>query len=363
MNPMRKLIILAVAAVTAAAVLSLSASAKSGDIAGDYYYTDIVTYIYHAPVTTYNIRAQAVIDAEILNWHYGFDVYWHADKRWLEITDKGGTFNSLQALSGELCDTGVKDSKIGSYFQTDIVTTVNGVEVGSYNIGGKTCIVVTDLRKAGYTVTWDAAARTMKVTKSMGFYTFDTDFGLVKTQNNYECKDASFMAYDRGLRLYDTENNAFELPLPSGRVLADVYGVSYIRLSDLCAVTGAECTMTHEWKHSNTDWGNGISYTEEYYEHGFALTYDGGASPAVSPAVTPAVTPAGGDVPPVKFEIPADAKCYKISDFKNTVNGAENGFTLLMGGREYPADIYIIDGVVYVPAYMAAKLLGYFNAN
>lgn|GEM_PF-6340831 len=335
-------------------VLSLAVSAKNGDAIGGYYYTDIVTYIYHAPVTTYNIRAEAVIDAEILNWHYGFDVYWHADKRWLEITDKGGTFNSLQALSGELCDTGTKDKKIGNYYATDITVTVNGVKVTSYNIGGRTCIAVTDLRKAGYTVVWDSADRTLTVTKPLGFYTFDTDFGLIKTQTNYECSDASFITHKRGLRLTDASGAITELPLSSGIVLSDNYGgVSYISLSDLCGAIGAECVMTHEITQSQTYLANGASYTDQYYTHGFALAFS---------SITTVTVPAGDNDDQSSFVLQPNEKCYKLTDFSLAVNGNESSFLLLMGGNEYPSNIYVIGDKVFVPAYTAAKLLGYKNA-
>lgn len=81
----------------------LCCSADDG-AAGNIYYTDITTTIYTAPVNTLNIGGRTVIDAEALNWHYGFDVYWLPEERKLDITDKGNIFVSAQALSGSLVE-------------------------------------------------------------------------------------------------------------------------------------------------------------------------------------------------------------------------------------------------------------------
>jgi len=94
-----------------------------GEIAGNYYATDIIAYVKGAPVTSYNIGGKTVIDAEILNWHYGFDVYWYEDLRKLDITDKGSDFVSLQAAAGDTVDkqeNAKPGDVIGSYYTTDI---------------------------------------------------------------------------------------------------------------------------------------------------------------------------------------------------------------------------------------------------
>jgi hypothetical protein len=51
--------------------------------AGNYYYTDIRTYLLDTPVNAINIGGMTLIDAEAMS-HYGFTVKWHEDERWLE---------------------------------------------------------------------------------------------------------------------------------------------------------------------------------------------------------------------------------------------------------------------------------------
>ncbi|SHH62531.1 hypothetical protein SAMN02745823_00531 [Sporobacter termitidis DSM 10068] len=352
----RRLTVFLLVMLLAAACVT-SASAKNGDVAGNYYYTDIKTYLYYSPITSYNIGGKTVLDAEILNWHYGFDVYWHAATRRLDITDKGGTFNSLQAMSGELCRSaaGTPGKVAGHYYKTDIATTLNGKEIESYNIGGRTCIVAEDMRSFGYDVAWDAGNRTLTITKPMDFYSIDTDYGAIKTRNNYEKPDLFFTRYDRGILLTNSNGAQSELTAPSGYVLADGYGVSYVRLSDLCAVLKAECTLRQTTLDASGTWPNGMSYHELYYTYSVDFTYDKNVAVALKPAPS-------GAAP----ETPAwrpDGKCYKINDVGLSVNGETGQFLLLMGGREYADGILVVDGNVYLPAYMAAKLLGYSSAE
>lgn len=103
----------------------------NGDVLGNIYFTDIVTTLYSVPVTARNIGGKTVIDAEILNWHYGFDVYWLANERKLDITDKGGVFVSLQATAGETLEPiyGNPGDIAGNYYETDIKTYLNGKEI------------------------------------------------------------------------------------------------------------------------------------------------------------------------------------------------------------------------------------------
>ena len=111
-----------------AIVLSSFSVFAVGEKAGDIYATDIAAYVKGAPITSYNIGGKTVIDAEILNWHYGFDVYWYEEERLLDITDKGYDFVSLQAAAGDTVEKfGGKPGDIaGHYYATDIVTKVNG---------------------------------------------------------------------------------------------------------------------------------------------------------------------------------------------------------------------------------------------
>lgn len=326
-------------------ILCSYAFAAPGDIAGNIYYTDIKTYIYHSPVTSYNIGGKTVIDAEILNWHYGFDVYWYEDTRRLEITDKGGTFNSLQAMSGELVEgaDGIVGDIQGVYYETDIVTLLNGSPIESYNIGGRTFIVAEEMRNFGYDVTYDEESRTLTITKPMDFYKIETDYGVIKTF--YNAKGAShFAVSERGIIAGEKE-----IPLKSNTVLHGAgVGDDYIKLSDFVYLTGAKCDLIEQTETGHSEYVNGISYDETYYTYCINLDL-----PAIENA----------DYPEIKEDYTVS---YIDTDDSYSItcgliiNGKESSFVKYNAkSGEYPADILIVNGEIYIPAYSAAKLLGF----
>lgn len=131
---------------------------KSGDVAGNYYYTDINTYLRGELLESYNVGGKTVIVCEALP-NYGFNVEWKSDTRTLEITDvkmavKGAAVENQKGTLGAVA---------GDYYYTDIVTKFNGKEIESYNIGGKTVIPATSLRDLGYNVLWDEAGRNVLI--------------------------------------------------------------------------------------------------------------------------------------------------------------------------------------------------------
>lgn len=52
---------------------------------------------------------------------------------------------------------------IGEVYSTDILATVDGVPIPSYNIGGRTAIILEDLRSYGFGVEWNPDDRTLRV--------------------------------------------------------------------------------------------------------------------------------------------------------------------------------------------------------
>ncbi len=158
---------------------------RTGGAMGNYYATDIVTYVKGAPVTSYNIGGVTVIDAEVLNWAYGFDVYWYADERKLDVADKGTGFVSLQAMSGELVESTSEKDKIGErrgvYYATDIKTYLNGSVIESYNFGGRTFIVAEKMAEHGYNVIWNNDDRTLKIEFTDETFSTESDLGMVST--------------------------------------------------------------------------------------------------------------------------------------------------------------------------------------
>ena len=357
MKALRKLSAALACAALLAGLSLITASAGQGDVAGNYYSTDIKTSMYFSPVTSYNIGGKTVIDAEILNWHYGFDVYWYADTRRLEITDKGGEFNSLQALSGELCQStgGVPGAVAGQYYETDIVTTLNGKEIESYNIGGRTCIVAEAMRDFGYTVDWNPGARTLTITKPADFYKIQTDYGTIGTRYNYSRPDIFFTKHSRGILLSDKDLTKHELAIPSNSVLVDSYGVSYVRLSDLCSVLKATCTLQQSTATEEAPGLKRIPYQETYYTYSLAFDYDKNTALTLKPGQP--------DYPSDTSQYPTGGAYYKISTIPMSINGASGPIVLRMGGQEYPDGITVINEALYIPTFMAAKLLGYFSAE
>lgn len=321
--------------------------AAVGDVAGNYYYTDIKTYLYYSPVTSYNIGGKTVIDAEILNWHYGFDVYWHDDTRVLEILDKGGMFNSLESMSGSLCEglDGAVGDIAGNYYSTDIITTVDGMEIESYNIGGRTCIAAEQLRDFGYNVIWDETARTLTIKKPADFYKIETDYGTITTDQNCFVH-ASFGTWSQGVSFSDGENTV------TAPIIGTASGMSYINLQDLCDILGAECTLEVETQTGHTEWINGISYDEDYHVFNFIINCDNPKYTSYSDGQL------AGDFAPL------ECYCYEISsNVYATVNGKKVLFAYTAPSRgsgihAYNAGIYVIDSEVYVPTYFASLLTG-----
>lgn len=339
------------AAVCAVTLFSSSVSfAASGDIAGNIYYTDIKTYIYHSPITSYNIGGKTVIDAEILNWHYGFDVYWLANERKLEITDKGGEFNSLQAMSGKLVESseGEVGTVSGPYYETDIVTTLNGEPIESYNIGGRTFIVAEAMRDFGYNVDWDADKRILTVTKPMDFYKIETDYGTIKTTSDHK-RNTGYVIVERNLLLTDENYEHYDLPLRSGYTIQGP-GVEdgYMKLSDAQAALNAECNLVEQTFVGHTDWVNGISYDTPRYEYYIDLKFDKADIPKpISPIEDPA---------PIGSPIQTSIYSYPIG---LVVNGESVPMLTMVGGKEYDKSAWIVDGEIYIPTHTFAKLLGY----
>ncbi len=125
-------------------------AAKTGDVAGNYYYVDVKTYMRNQLIDAYNVGNKTVILAEALR-SYGFDVVWSAEERTLTITDnKGAAVSNAQGTP-----TGVEGAVAGKYYHTDIVAIFNGTPVESYNIGGQTVIPAAALRQFGFNVVWD----------------------------------------------------------------------------------------------------------------------------------------------------------------------------------------------------------------
>ena len=131
---------------------------KIGDVVGQVLYTDIVAKIDGHPIRAYNVANHMCVVAEDLR-AYGFDVVWYADERMLTVAPSK---TADPASFPEYVPEPPK-GQIGApafpILYTDIVTCVEGREVESFNIDGRTVIYFQDLRKSGV-VHYDNATRT-----------------------------------------------------------------------------------------------------------------------------------------------------------------------------------------------------------
>ena len=117
------------------------------EIVGQAVYSDITAYINGLPIPSYNIDGYTAIVAEDLE-QYGFRVYYYDEWRRLEI--ECSTMDDTEITADYQPE---KNNKPGSFaanvYATDITTSVNGVDVPSYNIGGKTLIFMDSLASYG----------------------------------------------------------------------------------------------------------------------------------------------------------------------------------------------------------------------
>lgn len=143
--------------------------ANVGDVSGNIYSTDILTYVDDVPITSYNIGGKTIIPIEELR-DYGFEVNWNEEDRVLEAeVSENPVYTSGQSVS-----RGVSGTIAGNTYYTDITVFINGMPFAkSYNIGGITCVAVEDLgmnsetdellSEYGMRYTYDDVSRTLKL--------------------------------------------------------------------------------------------------------------------------------------------------------------------------------------------------------
>lgn len=116
------------------------AYAKTGDVTGNIYSTDILATFNGFPIQSYNIGGKTAIIIEDLQ-EYGFYISYDNDFRLLNA-DIG---NGIVSAQVETITRGKVGNITGNIYETDIVVFLNGEKIDSYNIGGKTCVCIEDL--------------------------------------------------------------------------------------------------------------------------------------------------------------------------------------------------------------------------
>lgn len=136
-------------------------AARIGEVVDYALHTDIVAQINGHPLRSYNVNGHTAVVAEDLR-RYGFLVSWDPNLRTLEVVRDGATVPDQWPQYTPEGAQGAVGSRARAIYATDIVTTVAGQAVESFNIGGETVIWLSDLSLYGQ-VSWDEEARIAKL--------------------------------------------------------------------------------------------------------------------------------------------------------------------------------------------------------
>lgn len=140
---------------------SMSVYAKNGDILTYSKATDIVAYINHYAIESYNINGITCVGAEDLG-NFGFTVEWNPDNRSLYIARNPWVNEITQYSIPYETDPKTLGMDTIPVLETDITTYVNGMPATSYNIGGKTVVEFDSLATFGK-VEWNPDFRALKL--------------------------------------------------------------------------------------------------------------------------------------------------------------------------------------------------------
>lgn len=119
-----------------------------GDVINNTMYSDIVASINDYNIASFNIDGYTAIVAEDLR-NYGFNVEWVPEQKALYISRNYSTNNVLSTYIAPIVPASQVGMKANDVLYTDIVTYINGVQIPSYNIGGRTIIYFNDLASFG----------------------------------------------------------------------------------------------------------------------------------------------------------------------------------------------------------------------
>ncbi len=125
--------------VTAVIMLSFCASAKVGDVIGNIYSTDILTYVDGAVIPSYSINGEMLIIAEDLA-SYGFTVTYDDSIRTLFANYTAKEPSGIKAVS-----KGQVGEIVGNYYESDIKVLINGRYASAYSLNGKMAIKAEEL--------------------------------------------------------------------------------------------------------------------------------------------------------------------------------------------------------------------------
>ncbi len=209
--------------------LSISVSARPGDIAGEYYATDIKTYLNGVQIDAINIGGQTLISAEQMS-NYGFSVVWNSETRTLNVRETTGV-PSVSSPKIKTYST-PNGSFAGYYYETDIVTYLDGIESVACNTDGHTYIHAENMRTFGYEVIWNEAERSLNIIspKALGhIYSLQLTEGKEKSQ---EGEGFLSVSYKNGVVALSGDADYCDVKMSSG-ALKYTFALSYYQNAGL----------------------------------------------------------------------------------------------------------------------------------
>ena len=176
--------------------------ARTGDVVGHIYTTDIYAYMNDIPVSSYNIGGKTAVILEDVTKYHSYD----NNTRTLTVS----SLDYDNIVSGALVSYGTLGIEIGNIYETDIKTYVCGKQVTAYNIGGKTAVALEDLggynsySDIGCKYNWNDSTRTIRFETRI---TIEDDYGSDYEWHSVWESDDDDDWYDDDDNWYDNDND------------------------------------------------------------------------------------------------------------------------------------------------------------
>lgn len=181
-----------------------------GAVAGQYYYTDIVTYLNGVEIDAINIGGETLISAEDMQY-YSFRVRWLPNERELHVDSVPHAENGKPPAVEQ--NKGKVGTVRGDYYETDIVTYLDGTPIIAYNVGGRTYMHAEEMRKYGYIVDWSPEKWTLSITSpDRSGYVYDIPLSFSKA-NLEQGSGSAEVIYKNGERTGRGDADYFDLSM------------------------------------------------------------------------------------------------------------------------------------------------------
>lgn len=231
--------------------MMISVQAASGNAAGNIYKTDIKTYVFGELINSYNIGGKTIIICEDLNWCFGFDVIWNDSSRTLDVNDRYPKyfFTEEPEIIPDISQS-IKDLPKDYYtkpvptkiYSTDIKTYLNGSEIQSYNLGGRTAIVCEDMRDYGFNVVWDEIDRTLSISINRNNFFYEpSDIGTITLTGEISRESMASAGYYESVIFTDEKETKVK------SLFLNESSAAYYPLVDMCGILN----MSYEWDGKN----------------------------------------------------------------------------------------------------------------